>query len=176
MGVDDEPLVAEADLIEAAQHDAASFGVLYEDNFDVVYAFVARRVVNRAEAEDVTSIVFNKALAALPRYEWRGIPFAAWLLRIARNEVARQQGRPVAEPLAGDPSSEQDEIEDAEQRATVFRLLRALPVDQRRVLTLRFVQDRSVRQVATALGKTEGAVKQLQHRGIETLRGVQGAL
>jgi RNA polymerase sigma-70 factor (ECF subfamily) len=172
----DEPPVAEAELVEAAQRDAASFGALYEDNFDIVYSYVAQRVPNRAEAEDLTSIVFERALAALPRYEWRGIPFAAWLLRIARNEAARQHARPTAEPLTEDQATEADELEDAERRALVFRLLRALPADQRRVLTLRFGHDQSVRQVATALGKTEGAVKQLQHRGLETLRRQQGAV
>jgi len=176
MGEDGDRLATEAELIAAAQHDPAAFSVLYEEHFDPVYAFVARRVSSRAEAEDVTSVVFQKALAALPRYEWRGIPFVAWLLRIARNEVARQQRRPADEPLADDLSAGQDEIEDAQQHALVFRLLRALPEDQRRVLTLRFAHDQSIRQVATALGKTEGAVKQLQHRGLETLRRLQGAV
>jgi RNA polymerase sigma-70 factor (ECF subfamily) len=176
MGADDDRVASEAELIAAAQHDAARFSVLYEEHFDAVYAFVARRVGSRAEAEDVTSVVFQKALAALPRYEWRGIPFVAWLLRIARNEVARQQRRPTDEPLADDLPVGQDEVEDAERRALVFRLLRALPPDQRRVLTLRFAHDRSIRQVATALGKTEGAVKQLQHRGLEALRRLQGAV
>jgi RNA polymerase sigma-70 factor (ECF subfamily) len=180
MGGNDDPLAegreAEAELIEAAQRDPAGFAVLYEDNFDVVYAFVARRVGDRTEAEDLTSIVFHKALAALPRYEWRGVPFAAWLLRIAHNEVARRQRRRDTEPLVAEPAVDDAELEDVERRATTFRLLRVLPAEQRRVLTMRFAHDQSLRQVAAALGKSEGAVKQLQHRGLETLRRLQGAV
>ena len=70
-------------LIEAAQKDPARFGVLYEINFERVYAYVVKRVQDRSEAEDVTSEVFHQALANLKRFEWRGIPFSAWLFRIA---------------------------------------------------------------------------------------------
>src|SRR5262245_29698188 len=75
-------------LIEAAQKDPRRFGELYERNFERVYAFVARRVRNRHEAEDVTAEVFRHALTNLPGFEWRGIPFAAWLFRIAANATA----------------------------------------------------------------------------------------
>jgi RNA polymerase sigma-70 factor, ECF subfamily len=80
---DDERL-----LVEAAQRDASRFAELYERNFERVYAFVVRRVRNRAEAEDLTSDVFHRALANLPRFEWRGVPFAAWLYRMAANAIA----------------------------------------------------------------------------------------
>src|SRR5882762_12028144 len=74
-------------LVEAAQRDPAEFEVLYELHFERVYAFVASRVRDRATAEDVTSEVFHKGLSNLPSYEWRGVPFAAWLLRIAANAI-----------------------------------------------------------------------------------------
>src|SRR6266404_130651 len=91
-------------LVEAAQRDPAEFEALYELNFERVYAFVAGRVRDRATAEDVTSEVFHKALANLPRYEWRGIPFAAWLLRIAANAIADQFKRTAREfPSPDDP-------------------------------------------------------------------------
>ena len=77
-------------LIEAAQRDPARFAELYENNFERVYAYVARRVGNRAEAEDLTSEVFHQALANLQRFEWRGIPFAAWLFRIAANLISER--------------------------------------------------------------------------------------
>src|SRR6266550_3545624 len=76
---------AERLLIEAAQRDPSRFAELYEDNFERVYAFIARRVRDRDEAEDLTSEVFHQALANLARFEWRGVPFAAWLFRIAAN-------------------------------------------------------------------------------------------
>src|SRR5712692_2776061 len=74
-------------LVKAAQSDPAKFDALYELHFERVYAFVASRVRDRATAEDVTSEVFHKALANLPGYEWRGVPFVAWLLRIAANAI-----------------------------------------------------------------------------------------
>src|ERR1700722_12788329 len=75
-------------LVQAAQSDPAKFEALYELHFERVYYFVARRVHDRATAEDLTSEGFHKALASLPKYEWRGAPFAAWLLRIASNALA----------------------------------------------------------------------------------------
>ncbi len=83
VGGEDERL-----LIEAAQSDPRRFAELYERHFERVYAFVARRARGRAEAEDLTAEVFHHALAHLGRFEWRGVPFVAWLLRIARNAVA----------------------------------------------------------------------------------------
>ena len=80
-------------LVEAAQRDPARFVDLYENNFELVYAYIARRVGDRATAEDFTSEVFKKALENLPRFTWRGVPFAAWLLRIAANMVAGRTHR-----------------------------------------------------------------------------------
>src|SRR5215469_7622214 len=80
-------------LIEAAQQDPSRFAELYEKNFHRVYAFVARRLRDRAEAEDVTAEVFHEALSNLGRFQWRGAPFAAWLLRIAANTLADRRRR-----------------------------------------------------------------------------------
>jgi len=160
--------LAEADerlLIEAAQKDPRRFGELYEANFERVYSYVARRVGDRATAEDVTADVFHQALANLPRFEWRGVPFCAWLYRIAANAVAdrgklaaRESGRPAAEPISDPPGPA---IEDVERRARLCRLVRELPEDQRRVVVARFVEQRSIREIAGSMGRTEGAVKQL---------------
>src|SRR5271168_653455 len=79
---------AERALIEAAQRDRSRFADLYEANFERVYAYVVRRVRDRDEAQDLTADVFHLALKSLPRFEWRGVPFAAWLFRIAANEIA----------------------------------------------------------------------------------------
>src|SRR5262249_50949375 len=86
-------------LIEAAQNDPARFGELYENNFERVYAYIVRRVGNRGEAEDLTAEVFHHALANLKRFEWRGIPFAAWLFRIAANLISDRWQRWGREPL-----------------------------------------------------------------------------
>src|SRR5437764_8786210 len=77
-------------MVEAAQKDPAKFAELYDLNFERVYVFIVRRVRDRAIAEDLTADVFQKALATLRRFDWRGIPFAAWLLRIANNVVVDQ--------------------------------------------------------------------------------------
>src|SRR6201997_4749036 len=87
--------------IEAAQRDPARFGELYEENFYGVYAYVARRVGDRHQAEDLTADVFREALAGIGKFEWRGIPFAAWLLGIASRTIAdhfKRSGREAANP------------------------------------------------------------------------------
>ncbi len=173
-------------LIEAAQSDPARFGEVYEHYFALVYAYVARRVRNRDEAEDLTAEVFRKALASLPRFKWRGAPFAAWLFRIASNMIADRSKR-VAREVSLDESgatargnsalinkgadtSQQKDLEDSERRALLFRLVDELAEDQGRVLVMRFAEEKSIREIAEALGRSEGAVKQLQFRALENLR------
>jgi RNA polymerase sigma-70 factor (ECF subfamily) len=161
-------------MVEAAQRDPSRFGDLYERHFDRVYAFVVRRVRDRDVAEDVTSDVFHKALAKLPQYEWRGAPFGAWLIRIAANALHDRSRRPGDEPLLADVSAPQpavdDDLDEIERLAVVFRLVDQLPADQRTVVIERYVEERSIREVAARLNKSEGAIKQLQLRALRTLR------
>ena len=166
-------------LVEAAQSDPANFGHLYDIHFERIYAFIARRVRDRDKAEDLTSEVFHKALANLKTYEWRGAPFAAWLFRIAANAISDQFKRASREPSnAVDPpeASKKPEQEGVDARARLFRLVEKLPPEQRRVVFERFVEQRSIREIALQLGKSEGAVKQLQFRALEKLRSqMEGA-
>lgn len=162
--------------IEAAQKDPARFAELYENCFERVYAYVARRVRDRSEAEDVTSEVFHQALANLQRFEWRGVPFAAWLFRIAANAIvdrskhsARYRELPDGFELAAEPES-QDTLDDIERRAALFQLVDRLPEDQRRVIELRFGAGKSIREIAGEFERSEGAVKQLQFRALQNLR------
>jgi RNA polymerase sigma-70 factor, ECF subfamily len=159
-------------LVEAAQKDPARFGDLYELHFELVYAFVTRRVANRDAAEDLTSEVFHKALANLQRFEWRGVPFGAWLLKIAANAIADQAKRSERELSFGDPPeiSATPRMEQAQDLARLFRLVNELPEDQRKVIVMRFAEEKSIREAAEHLGKSEGAIKQLQFRGLENLR------
>jgi len=159
-------------LVEAAQKDPARFAELYELNFERVYGFIARRVGDRDAAEDLTSEVFHKALANLRRFEWRGVPFAGWLLRIAANAIADRAQRTGKELTMDDPPEVAVEVdlEEVEHRARLFRLVDELPADQRRVIAMRFAEEKSIREIAAELGRTEGAVKQLQFRGLENLR------
>jgi len=167
-------------LIEAAQADPARFADLYELNFERVYAYALRRVQSRAEAEDLTAEVFHQALANLKRFEWRGIPFAAWLFRIAGNLISdkwQRSGREVSdEQQIESAQASSGEIEEVERKATLFRLVRTLPDEQRRVVVLRFVEEKSIKEVAKAVRKSEGAVKQLQFRALTALRArMEGA-
>ena len=194
-------------LVEAAQQDPAKFAALYEMHFERVYAFVGIRMRDRATAEDVTSEVFHKAFANLGRYEWRGVPFTAWLLRIAANAIADQHKRAHREqqPIddaqdstasatfassdlgsrempsrelesgrAGSGELSSNEGEAVERGARLFRLVDALPEAQRRVLRERFIEERSIKEIARLLEKSEGAVKQLQFRALQTLRQQMG--
>jgi RNA polymerase sigma-70 factor (ECF subfamily) len=164
-------------LVEAAQRDPAHFAELYTRNFHAVYAYLARRTASREEAEDVTSQVFHQALASLHRFEWRGAPFAAWLMRIAANMLAdhwRLRARETGDP-PGDELSD-DSMENLERRAALFQLVDLLPADQRRVIAMRFVEEKSIREIAQEMKRSEGAIKQLQFRALEKLRAsMEGA-
>ena len=121
----------------------------------------------------MTSEVFHKALANLRNYEWRGAPFAAWLIRIAIHAVADQYTRAAREvPSTQDPPEPgvTPDMEAIEDQARLFRRVNQLPDDQRHVIFERFVEQRSIREIAQQLGRTEGAVKQLQFRALRNLR------
>jgi RNA polymerase sigma-70 factor, ECF subfamily len=165
-------------LIEAAQSDPSRFAELYENNFNRVHAFVARRVKDRDEAQDLTAEVFHQALKNLGRFQWRGVPFAAWLLRIAANALADRWQRaargietPAEDFVEDPPQSATGEAAEVERHVMLFQLVDRLPADQRTVVVRRFVDQKSVREIAQELGRSEGAVKQLQFRALETLRG-----
>lgn len=161
-------------LIEAAQNDPSRFAELYEHNFHRVYAYVARRVRDRAEIQDLTAQVFHQALANIAKFKWRGSPFAAWLYRIASNAIAdraRQKMRESAEqPNVSSESASTTDLEEVERRARLFHAVDKLPEDQRRVIVMRFADEKSIREIADELGRSEGAVKQLQFRALENLR------
>ncbi|MGB6882981.1 MAG: sigma-70 family RNA polymerase sigma factor [Candidatus Acidiferrum sp.] len=165
-------------LVEAAQADPSKFDALYELHFERVYVFIVSRVHGRAIAEDLTSEVFHKALANLPTYEWRGSPFSAWLFRIAHNAIADQYKRASREhpspddppELAAHPELSSRDLEAIDYHASLFRLVDRLPAAQRRVIRERFIEQRTIREIADRLKKSEGAIKQLQFRALMTLR------
>jgi RNA polymerase sigma-70 factor (ECF subfamily) len=165
-------------LIEAAQKDPGRFAELYEQNFHRVYAYIARRVRDRSESQDLTAHVFQQALANLDKFKWRGAPFSAWLYRIAANAIAdqaRKRSRETGDELI--PATSQNtepDLEAVERRAQLFQAVDKLPEDQRRVIVMRFADEKSIRDIAGELGRSEGAIKQLQFRGLETLRARLG--
>jgi RNA polymerase sigma-70 factor (ECF subfamily) len=162
-------------LVDAAKKDPSRFAELYELNFTRVYAYIARRVGDRDVAQDLTADVFHKALANLHAFEWRGVPFAGWLLRIASNMIADRSKRGTKEITGQDIPDRPDldkrpKLEEADRSARLFSLVDQLPQDQRRVIALRFSEEKSIREIAQALGRSEGAVKQLQFRALQSLR------
>lgn len=158
-------------LIEAAQKDPRRYGELYEQNFERVYAFIVRRVRNRHEAEDVTAEVFQHALANLSKFEWRGVPFAVWLFRIAANAIADRWKKLSREAIdRATDDLDQPHWPDIERRVSLFKLVNDLPADQRSVILKRFIEEKSIREIAQELQRSEGAVKQLQFRALENLR------
>jgi RNA polymerase sigma-70 factor (ECF subfamily) len=174
---------AEPALIVQARHDRAAFAALYDLYVTRVYAFCAVHSASREDAEDLTAQTFERALHAISRYEERGQPFSAWLLRIAAHAAANHARRPTAVPLPSDgPSRMSDDgataadvqaeswVEEWERADWIEEHLAALPAEQQRVVQLRFYEDRSFSDVAAQMGRSEGAVKQLLRRTLAMLR------
>ena len=169
---DEESLVR-----RAQQRDQEAFAQLYESNFDKIYRYVVLRIGNETEAEDMTQQVFLNALQSISSFRWKGVPFSAWLFRIAHNQVVdylRKKTRQATESL--DESlviSKSDPQLVVEQRLDIEQLILAtkrLTKAQQEVIALRFVSELSTAQVAKVMGKSEGAVKALQHSAIVALR------
>ena len=157
--------------VEAAQADPRHFAALYEENFARVYAYVARRVHERADAEDLTADVFHRALENLGRWEWRGVPFTAWLYKIAANAIADRAARAArARGYVAANTDPEPTAEELEHRARLFRMVDDLAGEQRRVIVMRFAEQKSIAEIARALGRSEGAIKQLQFRALHNLR------
>jgi RNA polymerase sigma-70 factor (ECF subfamily) len=161
--------------VEAAQRDPSRFADLYDQNFHRVYAYIARRAGDRHLAEDLTADVFREALAGIRKFEWQGVPFIGWLLGIASRVVADHWKRTGKEVRSPAPASNASVPEDFERSAMLFQLVDRLPEAQFRVIHMRFVEQKSIREIAEELERSEGAVKQLQLRAIENLRAAMEA-
>jgi RNA polymerase sigma-70 factor (ECF subfamily) len=167
----------EESLVRRAQkHDQEAFAQLYEGYFDRIYRYITLKIGDAVEAEDLTQQVFLNSLRSISSFKWRGRPFSAWLYRIAHNQVVdylRKKKRtdlPLEETLAGggdDPRLAAERKLDVEQ---VLAASRQLTEAQREVISLRFTSELSIAQVAEVMGKSQGAVKALQHSGIVALR------
>jgi RNA polymerase sigma-70 factor (ECF subfamily) len=174
-----EELEAERLLIEAAQRDRAAFAPLYERYVDQIFAYAHTLTRNRELAEDVTASTFAKAIEELPRFEWRGVPYSAWLYRVAANVVARQARRPawldLDEHQPVETQSPEQIVEQRDREATVRDAVATLPDDQRQAVLLRFGGDLRNREIGEIMGRSEGAVKLLTFRAMTALRKQLGA-
>jgi RNA polymerase sigma-70 factor, ECF subfamily len=170
-------------LVRAARAgDAGAFGQLYERYFEKVYGYLAFKVGSPAEAEDLAGQVFLRAMEALPGYRWTGVPFPAWLFRIAHNLLVdwlRRAGRRPTVPLddvagfatADDPAADPERwtLERATRQELAEAVARLTPAQQQ-VLGLRFVAGLPTAEVARVLGRSEASVKALQHAGLRALQ------
>ena len=170
----------EKSLVKRAQNnDQAAFAQLYEEHFDKIYRYVTLKIGNETEAEDMTQQVFLKALKSISSFKWKGIPFSAWLFRIAHNQVVdyfrskKRSAVPLDESLLSDDSSLNNPQAIVEKKLDIEQLLSAtqhLTEAQREVISLRFAGELSIAQAAKAIGKSQGAIKALQHSAIVALR------
>jgi RNA polymerase sigma-70 factor, ECF subfamily len=166
-------------LVEGAQRgDREALEELYLIHFDRIYSYLHLSVGNRHDAEDLTTQTFLKMLEAIGRFRWQSVPFSAWLFRIAHNlsidhfrsrRRVQTQGE-VPEVPGMEESSAEDQAMDSLGQAGMLALIEQLSAEQRQVLTLKFLFGFANADVAGILGKTEGAVKSLQHRALASLQ------
>ena len=166
-------------LVERAQRgDRAALEELYLIHFDRIYSYLHMSVGSRHDAEDLTTQTFVRMLESIGRFRWRSVPFSAWLFRIAHNLAmdhfrSRRRWQPeeeVPEPSGVEETSAEEQALASIGDASLMELIARLSPEQRQVLTLKFVFRFSNGEAASILGKTEGAVKSLQHRALSSLQ------
>jgi RNA polymerase sigma-70 factor (ECF subfamily) len=166
-------------LVERAQKgDRPALEELYLIHFDRIYSYLHMTVGNRHDAEDLTTQTFLRMLEAIGRFRWQSAPFSAWLFRIAHNLSmdhfrANRRWQPeeeVPEPIGLEAPSAELEAMKAIGRQSMLELIETLSPEQQQVLTLKFVFNFRNADVAKILGKTEGAIKSLQHRALASLQ------
>jgi RNA polymerase sigma-70 factor, ECF subfamily len=165
-------------LFRAQDGNAEAFGELYERHAQSVFRFLYSHLSNRLDAEDLTGEVFLRAWRSLPKFREQGVPFVAYLLRVARNALIDFYRRTrnvqeddieetvIVDHTTGPAEAVGTQLESRELRQTMQRL----NDDYRLVLTLRFISELSVEETAAVMGKSDGAVRVLQHRALATLR------
>ncbi len=176
------PLDDESDLIRRAQdYDSSAFAEIYERYYQGIHNYIYYRVSDDCLAEDLTAEVFLKAMEAIESFTFRGVPLSAWLYRIANNLVIdhfRRQPRHGSVPLEETQVSTRDNpldvLEHGLTRQSLQRALGELTEEQQQVVILKFVDGLSNNEVAQALGKSEGAIKSLQHRALSSLGRLLG--
>ena len=173
----------EKTLLLAAQEDQEAFGALYERYVGRIYNYIYYRTGNQHDAEDLTARVFFRALRHIEHYTDRGLPFSAWLYRIAHNLVAnwhrdnsRRKEVPLDEIILVRQGSEHPEIllMQSEEQDSLLEIIRGLPPERQQLLILKFVEHLSNAEIGQIMGRSEGAVKSLYHRTLLSMRGEFG--
>ena len=172
-------MIDEAQLIEQAKTDPEAFGKLYELYVEKIYNYVYYRIGNHQDAEDLTAKVFHRALNHIPNYNNKGVPFAAWLYRIAHNLVAnwhrdRKRRKVVALEQVTVSSKKEENPHQAAEQSNKHELLLAaiqkLPLERQELLTLKFIERMSNAEIGQVIGRSEGAIKSLYHRTLVSLK------
>ena len=169
----------DSDLIERAKNDKEAFGQLYERYVTKIYNYIYYRTGNVADAEDLTARVFIRAMQHIGRYDDRGVPFSAWLYRIAHNLVANwHRDRSRRKIISLDDVSQWQVNEEGpeslaqmlEDREALLATIRRLPADRQELLILKFVERLSNKEIGDIMDRSEGAIKSLYHRTLLSLR------
>lgn len=169
----------EAILVERAKQDTEAFGILYERHVERIYSYIYYRTGNQQDAEDLTARTFFKALDHIDRYSDRGLPFSAWLYRIAHNLLANwHRDRSRRKELSLDDHIPHGQIyggperqaEAQEERQALLSAIRRLPQDRQQLLLLKFMERMPNAQIGEIMGRSEGAIKSLYHRTLIALR------
>jgi RNA polymerase sigma-70 factor (ECF subfamily) len=171
------PRAYEDQLVERAKSDADAFGELYDAYFGQIYRFVYSRLRDQEAAEDVTSEVFIKALRAIGRYKPSGHPFSSWLYQISVNAItdhfrARRPTSNIDDAIGLSDGRQpiDEQVVERSEAARVWMAIEALPEQQRTAVTLKLGEDLKLADIGVIMGKSEGAIKLLIHRGMLTLR------
>jgi RNA polymerase sigma-70 factor, ECF subfamily len=165
-------------LVEAAKNDREAFGRLYEQHVEKIYNYVYYRTGNAQDAEDLTARVFFRAIQHIGNYEDQGVPFSAWLYRIARNLLANWYRDQSRRQIVSLDAVTQWHVEDSPELATelmqnrdlLLEAIRRLPADRQELLILKYVERLTNAEIGQILGRSEGAVKSLYHRTLLALR------
>lgn len=172
-------LIDEDALTRAAEGDSEAFGVLYDRYVARIYNYIYYRTGNQHDAEDLTSRVFTRAMRHISNYQDRGVPFSAWLYRIAHNLVAnwhRDNSRRQEVALddtyrtGSDGELPESVLMRTEEEDTLLAIIHHLPEDRQQLLILKFVEHLSNSEIGRIMGRTEGAIKSLYHRTLLSLR------
>lgn len=186
---------SEKKTVEEAKKNPAVFAVLFEKYYSAIFRYALHRTGNAAVADDVTSETFFKALNKLSSFKWTGIPFSAWLYRIAGNEIIDYYRKHKRTPYSLDepdtvyevpdknPSNDienelikvQEEIESNKKFLQVKDALKTLSVKYQEVIVLRYLEEKKITEIANVLGKSEGTIKSLLSRGIQQLKRYFGS-
>lgn len=166
-------------LSQAADGDREAFGLLYDRYVERIYNYIFYRTGNHHDAEDLTARVFSRAMKHITNYQDRGVPFSAWLYRIAHNLVAnwhrdnsRRQEMPLEDGywVTGDTELPEAQLMRTEEQRLLLDIIRELPEDRQQLVILKFVEHLSNAEIGKIMGRTEGAIKSLYHRTLLSLR------